>query len=235
MTTDPDRLTPTCRPHSQFDPLSAFHFNPPSPAARFSGGAALIALLPGVGWLLNRGPSNHGSPPNAARSAALAGLARLRKAFLRLGLITAGGMVYYYLPGLIIAYAAWSLRCAPLGLVAGVFLGRDNRDPGLYVSLLPKIRSGGNLQSLSGATPVYARRRRVLARVADNPHGIGYIIRRLPRFRRRFSCDQRVVLAGGGLFFRERIHAAVRAYKQRGRGRSAKGITIWLLSLLFLA
>src|SRR5262245_57989824 len=44
-------------------------------------------------------------------------------------------------------------------------------------------------------------------------HGVGYVIRRLPGSRRRFSGDQRVVLAGGGLFFRERIHPAVQPYK----------------------
>jgi hypothetical protein len=84
-------------------------------------GAALIALLPGVGWLLNMGHRimvvhrmQRGQPPWPAW--------RDYGKLLRLGLITAGGMVYYYLPGLIIAYAAWSLRCATLGLVAGVFL-----------------------------------------------------------------------------------------------------------------
>src|SRR5262245_21934988 len=51
--------------------------------------------------------------------------------------------------------------------------------------------------------------------MADNLHGVGCIIRRPPRSRRRFSGDQRVVLAGGGLFLRERIHPAVRAYKRR--------------------
>jgi hypothetical protein len=40
----------------------------------------------------------------------------------RHGLITAGGMIYYYLPGLIVAYAAWSLMSAPLGLLAGAVL-----------------------------------------------------------------------------------------------------------------
>src|SRR5262249_6261891 len=57
-------------------------------------------------------------------------------------------------------------------------------------------------------------------RVADNLCGVGYIIRRPLRSRRRFSGDQRVVLAGGGLFLRERIHAAIRAYKQSDPGGS---------------
>jgi hypothetical protein len=114
---------------------SSFRFPLQSAAARrdILWGAALIVLLPGIGWLLNMGHRivvvhrmQHGQHPWPAWQ----DYGKL----LRYGLITAGGMVYYYLPGLIVAYAAWSLMSAPLGLVAGaLLLGATMAIPG-YMS-----------------------------------------------------------------------------------------------------
>jgi hypothetical protein len=121
MIKDPERLSIDLS--TPLSIRSSFRFPLQSAVSRREvlWGAALIALLPGVGWLLNMGHRimvvhrmQRGQPPWPAW--------RDYGNLLRHGLITAGGMVYYSLPGLIIAYAAWSLRCASLGLVAGVFL-----------------------------------------------------------------------------------------------------------------
>src|SRR6266498_2309595 len=121
MTTDPERLAIDLS--SPLSIRSSFRFPLQSAASRREvlWGAALIVLLPGIGWLLNMGHRimvvhrmQRGQPPWPAW--------RDYGKLLRHGLITAGGMVYYYLPGLVIAYAAWSLRSATLGLIAGAFL-----------------------------------------------------------------------------------------------------------------
>src|SRR5262245_11660565 len=121
MTADPERLAIDLS--SPLSIRSSFRFPLQSAASRREvlWGAALIVLLPGVRWLLNMGHRSmvvhrmqRGQPPWPAW--------RDYGKLLRHGLITAGGMVYYYLPGLAIAYAAWSLRSALLGLVAGAFL-----------------------------------------------------------------------------------------------------------------
>ena len=120
-TTDPGRLAIDLS--TPLSIRSSFHFSLQSAVSRREvlWGAALIVLLPGVGWLLNMGHRimvvhrmQRGLPPWPAW--------RDYGKLLRHGLITAGGMVYYYLPGLAIAYTAWSLRSALLGLVAGAFL-----------------------------------------------------------------------------------------------------------------
>ena len=121
MTTDPEHLAIDLS--TPLSIRSSFRFPLQSAASRREvlWGAALIALLPGIGWLLNMGHRimvvhrmQRGQPPWPAW--------RDYGKLLRHGLITAGGMIYYYLPGLIIAYAAWSLRSATLGLGAGAFL-----------------------------------------------------------------------------------------------------------------
>ncbi|HEX8692902.1 MAG TPA: DUF4013 domain-containing protein [Longimicrobium sp.] len=82
-------------------------------------GAFLLVALPGVGWLLNMGHRVafvhrmlHGEPPWPAWR----GYGRL----LRHGLVTFGGMLYYYAPAGAIGYAAWRLGSVPLGAAAGV-------------------------------------------------------------------------------------------------------------------
>jgi hypothetical protein len=120
-TTDPKR--PAINLSTPLSMRSSFLFPLQSAASRreiFWGGA-LLALLPVIGWLLNMGHRimvvhrmQRGQPPWPAW--------RDYGKLLRHGLITAGGMVYYHLPGLLVAYAAWSLRSVALGLVAGVLL-----------------------------------------------------------------------------------------------------------------
>jgi Protein of unknown function (DUF4013) len=119
-TTDPESLAIDLS--TPLSIRSSFRFPLQSAASRREvlWGAALIVLLPGIGWLLNMGHRimvvhrmQRGQPPWPAW--------RDYGKLLRHGLITAGGMIYYYLPGLIIAYAAWSLRSATLGLGAARF------------------------------------------------------------------------------------------------------------------
>jgi hypothetical protein len=120
-TTDPERLAIDLS--APLSMRSSFRFPFQSAAARRDAlwGAALIVLLPGIGWLLNMGHRivvvhrmQHDQHPWPAW--------HNYGQLLRHGLITAGGMIYYYLPGLIVAYAAWSLLSAPLGLLAGALL-----------------------------------------------------------------------------------------------------------------
>jgi hypothetical protein len=84
-------------------------------------GAVLLVVLPGIGWFLNMGHRvvvvhrmQHDQPPWPAW--------HNYGELFRHGLIAAGGMAYYYLPGFIAAYAAWSLASVPLGFVAGALL-----------------------------------------------------------------------------------------------------------------
>ena len=84
-------------------------------------GAVLLVVLPGIGWFLNMGHRvvvvhrmQHNQPPWPAW--------HNYGELLRHGVITAGGMAYYSVPGSIAAYAAWSLASVPLALVAGALL-----------------------------------------------------------------------------------------------------------------
>jgi hypothetical protein len=84
-------------------------------------GAVLLVLLPGIGWFLNMGHRvvvvhrmQHDQPPWPAW--------HNYGELLRHGVVTAGGMAYYYLPGFIVAYTAWSLASVALGFVAGALL-----------------------------------------------------------------------------------------------------------------
>jgi hypothetical protein len=82
-------------------------------------GAALL-LLPGIGWLLNMGHRVmfvhhmlHGRPAWPAW--------RRWPQLLRHGVVTFGGMIYYYAPGLLLAGAGWRLG-VPLLIAAGAVL-----------------------------------------------------------------------------------------------------------------
>jgi hypothetical protein len=84
-------------------------------------GAALLVLLPGVGWILNMGHRirvvhrlQHGQPPWPAWGG-------YRELFKH-GLITLGGMIYYYAPGLVIALAARYWRSPALEVFAALAL-----------------------------------------------------------------------------------------------------------------
>jgi hypothetical protein len=101
---------------------SSFRFPLQSPASRRDvlWGAVLL-LLPGIGWFLNRGHRvvvvhrmQHGEAPWPAWQ----GYGNL----LRHGLITAGGMIYYYLPGAVLASLAWRFSSLSLACVAAVLL-----------------------------------------------------------------------------------------------------------------
>jgi hypothetical protein len=102
---------------------SSFRFPLQSAASRreILWGAALLVLLPGIGWFLNMGHRvvvvhrmQHGRTPWPAWHS--------YGTLLRHGVITAGGMVSYYAPGSILAYAAWRFGSPPLALVAGALL-----------------------------------------------------------------------------------------------------------------
>jgi hypothetical protein len=102
---------------------SSFRFPLQSRAARrdLLWGAALLVLLPGLGWLLNMGHRikvvhrmQHGEPPWPAWND-YAGL-------FKHGLITLGGMIAYYAPGAVLAIAAWKTESVALGAVASILL-----------------------------------------------------------------------------------------------------------------
>ena len=102
---------------------SSFRFPLQSPDSRRETlwGAALLVLLPGFGWLLNMGHRvmvvhrmQHGLPPWPAW--------RNYRALLRHGVITAGGMLYYYLPGSILGYVAWHFGSSTWAIAAAVLL-----------------------------------------------------------------------------------------------------------------
>ena len=76
-------------------------------------GAALLVLLPGVGWLLNMGHRimtvhrmQQGQPPWPAW--------RDYSDLLGHGLMTLGGMLYYYAPGLALIYLSRTFESALL-------------------------------------------------------------------------------------------------------------------------
>ena len=102
---------------------SSFRFPLQTRAARrdLLWGAALLLLLPGVGWLLNMGHRikvvhrmQHGEPPWPAWND-YSGL-------FKHGLITLGGMIAYYSPGTALAIGAWKTESLALGGVALVLL-----------------------------------------------------------------------------------------------------------------
>jgi hypothetical protein len=84
-------------------------------------GAVLLILLPGVGWLLNMGHRirlvhymHRGNSPWPAWNEYMD--------LLKHGLITFGGMVYYYLPGKILAGLSLYIQSYAVGLLAVVLL-----------------------------------------------------------------------------------------------------------------
>jgi hypothetical protein len=144
-------------------PLSlrtSFGFPLQSPPARREvlWGAALLVLLPGVGWLLNMGHRIvmvhhmlHGRPAWPAW--------RGYGGLLRHGLVTFAGMLYYYLPAALLGALAWrsgspawAAGAAVLGALATVaipgymthycvaFDAREIFDP---VRALSRVRQGG--------------------------------------------------------------------------------------------
>jgi hypothetical protein len=81
-------------------------------------GAALLVLLPGVGWLLNMGHRimtvhrmQQGQPPW-----------RDYRDLLGHGLMTLGGMLYYYAPGLALIYLSRTVESALMAWFAGILL-----------------------------------------------------------------------------------------------------------------
>jgi hypothetical protein len=103
--------------------ISSFRFPVQTSAARkdLLWGAALLLLLPGLGWLLNMGHRikvvhrmQHGEFPWPAWD----GYAGLFKH----GLITLAGMIGYYTPGTALAIAAHKTQSVTLGAAALVFL-----------------------------------------------------------------------------------------------------------------
>jgi hypothetical protein len=102
---------------------SSFRFPLQTSAARkdLLWGAALLVLLPGLGWLLNMGHRikvvhrmQHGEFPWPAWDD-YAGL-------FKHGAITLGGMIAYYTPGAALALAAWKAESLALGAAASILL-----------------------------------------------------------------------------------------------------------------
>lgn len=98
----------------------AFPLQTPQARREVLTGAALL-LLPFVGWLLNMGHRvvmvhrmMHGDPAWPAW--------RHPGQLLWHGLVTFGGMVYYYLPGAALAYAGWRGDAAWMTAAGGVLL-----------------------------------------------------------------------------------------------------------------
>lgn len=98
----------------------AFPLQTPESRREVLIGAALL-LLPFVGWLLNMGHRvvmvhrmMHGRPAWPAW--------REPRQLLRHGVVTFGGMVYYYLPGAALGYAGWRTDSAWMMAVGAVLL-----------------------------------------------------------------------------------------------------------------
>ena len=121
MPTEPERIVIDLS--TPLSMRSSFRFPLQSATSRneIIWGAVLLVVLPGIGWFLNMGHRvvvvhrmQHNQPPWPAW--------HNYGELLRHGVITAGGMAYYYVPGSIAAYAAWSLASVPLAFVAGALL-----------------------------------------------------------------------------------------------------------------
>jgi hypothetical protein len=117
---DPELEIALTTPLSLF---SSFRFPLQTPAARrdLLWGAALLVLLPGLGWLLNMGHRikvvhrmQHGQTPWPAWND-YGGL-------FKHGLVTLGGMIAYYAPGAGLLFAAWKTESLALGAFALVLL-----------------------------------------------------------------------------------------------------------------
>jgi hypothetical protein len=109
--------------HSPFTFKNAFLFPIQNERARGEvlWGAVLLVLLPGVGWLLNMGhrirlvhDMHRGKSPWPAWNEYMD--------LLKHGLITFGGMVYYYLPGSILVALSLYVRSYAVGLLAVLLL-----------------------------------------------------------------------------------------------------------------
>ena len=84
-------------------------------------GGLLLLVLPGVGWVLNMGHRvvmvhrmQHGLPPWPAW--------RAYRGLLRHGAVTLGGMLYYYAPGLALAWGARLLHSRAMAVGAAILL-----------------------------------------------------------------------------------------------------------------
>ena len=120
MTTEPEQIVIDLS--TPLSMRSSFRFPLQSATSRreMVWGAVLLVALPGIGWFLNMGHRvvvprmQHDQPPWPAW--------HNYGELFRHGVVTAGGMIYYYLPGFIAAYTAWSLASVPLGFVAAALL-----------------------------------------------------------------------------------------------------------------
>jgi hypothetical protein len=102
---------------------SAFRFPLQSATSRkeLLWGAFLLLVLPGIGWLLNMGHRivvvhrmQRGLPPWPAW--------RDYRQLLRHGVVTLGGMLYYYAPGLAAAWLSRRLQSSVMALCAAMLL-----------------------------------------------------------------------------------------------------------------
>jgi hypothetical protein len=192
---------------------SSFRFPLQSADARreILWGAVLLVLLPGIGWFLNMEHRivvvhrmQHGQRPWPAWH-------DYRRLF-RHGVITAGGMLYYYAPGFTFVYLAWHFGSALLALVAGaLLLAATIAIPG-YMSHYCWEFDPSEIYDPLRALRRCTGWRRLLAGLAYNPFGACDIFRRAPRVGGWIFSDQRVVLASGRLFLRQRVHATVWPY-----------------------
>lgn len=109
---------------------SSFAFPLQSPEGRreILIGAALLVLLPGLGWLLNMGHRiafvrrmQRGLPPFPAFSDPGRPWHEVYRELARDGLVTFFGMVFYHAPGAALSVAGYALRSTPF-VVAGAVL-----------------------------------------------------------------------------------------------------------------
>ncbi len=209
-------------------PLSlrtSFRFPLQSPSARreLVWGAALLVLLPGVGWLLNMGHRIlmvhhmlHGRPAWPAW--------RGYRGLLRHGLVTFAGMLYYYAPAALLGAAAWRTGSAAWAAGAAVlaalatvaipgymthycvaFDPREIFDP---VRALSRVRQGGRAYWRAWAVALAAL---VLSFAGLLALGVGFLVTSVWFW-------QVAGFSFASVFARQAREAAIRPAAERGGG-----------------
>lgn len=169
---------------------------------------AMLVLVPVLGWVLNMGhriemvhKMHHGQPAWPCWN-------NYRR-LLKSGTIAFLGMIYYYLPGAILATLTFHWRLAWLEALATGLLLLATVYTGLHDSLLSRLRYARNLRSHSSLRPDHSRWSRLLEGVGDYGLSARVIVSRITRAGNRLSRHQCLVLAGGGIQLCSSVYPSV--------------------------